>query len=216
MALPLGSAVGAIEKIIAGAASVVGYRHGTEEPQHSTEELGDGVQLRRYGPRVAAETTVRADEVAARNRGFRTLARYIFGANHTRSAILMTAPVEQQGAARAGRQIPMTAPVAQQARGDQEWVIRFFMPSDQTLDTLPEPDDAAVRLVEVPPELIAVRRFTGSRSSRAVATETDRLMNTLREFGFETTGAAAAWFYDPPWTLPLLRRNEVAVTVSAP
>ncbi|GLB82060.1 heme-binding protein [Mycobacterium kiyosense] len=215
MALPLGSVVQGIGKIITGAPSVVGYRHGTEEPAYSSEDLAGGVQIRRYGARVAAETTVRADEVAARSRGFRTLARYIFGGNHSRSEIAMTAPVQQQGAGRPGGKIAMTAPVAQESRGDREWVIRFFMPADQTLDTLPEPDDPAVRLVEVPPQTVAVRRFTGSRSSRAVAAQTDKLLNTLRDFGFQTTDTPVAWFYDPPWTLPLLRRNEIAVPVSA-
>lgn len=42
----------------------------------------DGVEIRHYGPRLAAETTVEASEERARNEGFRRLARYIFGANH--------------------------------------------------------------------------------------------------------------------------------------
>lgn len=28
------------------------------------------------------------------------------------------------------------------------------------------------------------------------------------------SGAPVAYFYDPPWTLPFLRRNEVAVPVA--
>ena len=69
-----------------------------------------------------------ADEEAARNEGFRRLARYIFGANHAR------------------QKIAMTAPVAQRREGDGGWVIRFFMPAKWTLDTLPGPDDERVEL----------------------------------------------------------------------
>jgi len=68
-------------------------------------------------------------------------------------------------------------------------------------------------LVTVPPQTIAVRRFTGSRGRRAVAAQTARLMDTLRENGFEAVDTPAAWFYDPPWTVPALRRNEIAVPV---
>ncbi len=209
----LGSIVAMIGQVIDVAGSVVGYRNGTEEPGHSVEKLTRDVQIRRYGARIAAETTVTADEVSARNTGFRRLARYIFGANHGHAEIAMTAPVAQQPNGQRGEKIAMTVPVSEEAAGDDRWVIRFFMPADKTLESLPEPDDAEVKLVTVPPETIAVRRFAGSPSRRAVATQTAKLMSTLREFGFEAIDSPAAWFYDPPWTVPVLRRNEIAVPV---
>lgn len=209
----LGSIGAMVGAVVEGAGSLVGCRHGTDEPEHSAEKLTRAVEIRRYGARIAAETTVTAGEEAARYTGFRRLARYIFGANHVNEKIEMTAPVAQHSDDRQGQKIAMTAPVSQEATDDGEWVIRFFMPADKTLESLPEPDDAGVRLVALPPETIAVRRFTGSRSRRAVATQTTELMNTLREVGFEAIDTPAAWFYDPPWTLPLLRRNEIAVPV---
>jgi SOUL heme-binding protein len=208
-----GSIGGMIGQVIDAAGSVVGYRHGAQEPDYRAEKLTRAVEIRRYGARIAAETTVTADEEAARNTGFRRLARYIFGGNHLNEKIAMTAPVAQQSSNKQGEKIAMTVPVAQKAAGDRQWVIRFFMPADKMLASLPEPDDAEVRLVTVPPETIAVRRFTGSRSRRAIAAHTAELMNTLRETGFEPVGTPAAWFYDPPWTVPALRRNEIAVPV---
>ena len=200
-------------QIIEGLGSVVGYRRGTEEPAHRTEKLTDEVEIRHYDARIAAQTTVTADEEAARNMGFRRLARYIFGANRVREKIAMTAPVAQEPTRNRGEKIAMTAPVTQESAGSNEWVIRFFMPSDKTMDVLPEPDDADIALVTVPPQTIAVRRFNGRPDARAVAVQTEKLINTLRDFGFETTDKPAAWFYDPPWTVPLLRRNEIAVPV---
>lgn len=212
----LGSMIG---QIIEGVGSVVGYRRGTEEPAYSAQKLSDAVEIRTYGARIAAQTTVTADEEAARSMGFRRLAGYIFGANHVREKIAMTAPVAQQSAGaqrtRSGAKIPMSAPVAQESAGEGQWVIRFFMPSAKTMDTLPEPDDDQISLVTVPEQHIAVRRFSGSPARREVAAQTAKLLNTLREFGFEPTDAPAAWFYDPPWTIPALRRNEIAVPVSA-
>ncbi len=199
---------------LAGAVgAIVGVRHGTEEPTYTAEQVTSRVEIRHYGPRVAAETTVTADEVAARSDGFRRLAGYIFGGNQVREKIAMTAPVAQQGGAFRGERIPMTAPVSQSATGKSEWLIQFFMPAGKPLESLPKPNDPAVQLVTVPAETVAVRRFSGSTSSRAVARETAQLRQALKETGFEAIGVPAAWFYDPPWTLPLLRRNEIAVRV---
>lgn len=89
------------------------------------------------------------------------------------------------------------------------------MPADKTMESLPEPDDDAIKLVTVPAETVAVRRFTGSRSRRAIASQTAESMRALRDLdkGFEPTGPPVAWFYDPPWTIPMLRRNEGVVPV---
>ncbi len=209
----LGVIAGAAKQLIEAGESIVGVRHGTEEPAYTIEQRTDGVEIRRYGPRIAAETTIKASEEAARNKGFRRLAGYIFGGNHTDTKIAMTAPVAQQSGGAPGEKIAMTAPVAQQPEGKDEWVIRFFMPADKTMEALPQPDNPDVRLVTVPAETIAVRRFTGSRSRNAIAAQTAALMRTLANAGFEPVGRPAAWFYDPPWTVPMLRRNEVAVPV---
>ncbi|OBK79688.1 heme-binding protein [Mycobacterium sp. 1164985.4] len=188
--------------------SLVGIRVSTEEPHHLTTKLSDRVEIRRYGPRIAAETTVDADEDRARNIGFRRLAGYIFGGNHRDEAIAMTAPVSQQSR----EKIAMTAPVAQ-AHADGNSTIRFYMPSKWTLDTLPAPDDDKVRLIEVPGETVAVLRFTGDRSPRAVAERTRELSEILRANEIEAIGPPQSWFYDPPWTLPFRRRNEIAIPV---
>ncbi|PVZ08154.1 SOUL heme-binding protein [Actinomycetospora cinnamomea] len=87
------------------------------------------------------------------------------------------------------------------------------MPSRWTMDTLPVPDDDEVRLVTVPGETVAVLRFRGDRGPRAVAARTDELLTTLSDHGVDVIGDAVAWFYDPPWTLPFRRRNEIAVPV---
>ncbi len=200
---------------VAGAvAATVGVRAGTEEPEHTIEARVGGVEIRRYGARIAAETTVAAGEEQARNEGFRRLARYIFGANHRRTKIAMTAPVAQQQASSGGERIAMTAPVVQSKAGSGGWVIRFFMPAKWTLDTLPTPDDEAVKLVTVPERLFAVLRFTGDRGPGAVAAKTSSLLDALSNSGYSPDGDPAAWFYDPPWTLPSFRRNEVAVPVT--
>lgn len=122
----------------------------------------------------------------------------------------MTAPVSQEPSS--GKKIAMTAPVSSSG-GSDGWVIRFFMPSKWTMDTLPRPDDDRVRLVEVPAETFAVLRFTGDRGRDAVAARSEDLLRTLKANGIEPAGETTSWFYDPPWTLPFRRRNEVVVPI---
>lgn len=201
------------------AGSVVGLRWGTEEPAHTvlgTLQRDDTtVEIRRYDERIAAETTVRADDESARNIGFRRLANYIFGGNSGDTEIDMTAPVTQ----RSGQQIAMTAPVAQQASGaapdaSGQSTIRFFMPARWTLDTLPRPNDDRVRLVSVPAETVAVLRFSGDRSPAEVQRRMQRLQQIVADSPYRPAGDPVAWFYDPPFTLPFRRRNEVVLPVS--
>ncbi len=164
----LNKIAGAVAQVAEAGGSIVGIRSGTEEPAYTVVREIDGVEIRRYGPRIAAETAVATDEEAARNEGFRRLARYIFGANSGKDKIAMTAPVAQQQS----EKIAMTAPVATQRGSADDWVIRFFMPSKYTMDTLPSPKDDRVRLVEVPGETVAVLRYNGSYSPEAVAART--------------------------------------------
>ena len=89
------------------------------------------------------------------------------------------------------------------------------MPGRYTLATLPRPNDSAVDIVEVPAQQVAVLRFTGDRSAAAVAAKQRLLVDALAAAAWRPDGPASAWFYDPPWTLPWLRRNEVSVPVVA-
>ena len=189
-----------------GACSVVGVRSGTEEPAFENLGTEAGLEIRRYAARLAAETRVEASEMAARSEGFSRLAGYIFGGNAGASRIAMTAPVSQQGT-----RIAMTAPVAQ-AQGAQGQSIRFFLPS--ALRDPPAPKDARVRIVEVPGETVAVYRFTGSIAPDAIAAARARLLAALPATRWVAAGEPVTWFYDPPWTIPTLRRNEIAIPVT--
>jgi len=215
---PVASVLAALAALVLAGCSVVGVRSGTEEPRYSVVERVrgvEGVEIRRYAPRLAAETVVAAGEEEARNVGFRRLAGYIFGDNRASETIAMTAPVAQEAAD--SEKIAMTAPVAQAPApgAGGGWVIRFFMPAKYTAGTLPVPTDPQVSIVEVPEETVAVRKFSGSRSPQAVAREAQILLDALGDSGWRADGPAVAWFYDPPWTLPFLRRNEVAIPVVA-
>ncbi|MFD3262686.1 SOUL family heme-binding protein [Phenylobacterium ferrooxidans] len=199
--------------ILGGLGALVGIRAGTEQPRYTVvERLGD-LEVRHYGPRLAAEATVSGSATAARSAGFEAVAGYIFGANTAKSSIAMTAPVAQS-AAGGSQTIAMTAPVTQTADGAGSWKVQFIMPARYTRATLPVPTSDKVSIVELPAQDYAVLRFSGSRSGPAVARRTGQLASALAGQGWKATGPPTAWFYDPPWTPSFLRRNEVAAPVA--
>jgi hypothetical protein len=197
-----------LSNLLLGACTVFGIRSGTEEPPYQLLDHVGAVEIRQYNARTAAETTIANDEVAARSDGFRKLAKYIFGGNTGQQSIPMTAPVSQ-----AGQEIAMTAPVAQASSGGNHWAIRFYLPAGMTEATAPKPLEPSVRIITVPPASMAVLRFSGSPTPEAVASEDTQLLETLRGSSWMAQGDPVTWFYDPPWTIPPLRRNEVAVEV---
>lgn len=193
-----------------GVGSLFGIRSGTEEPKYTVVEQVGQLEIRHYGPRIAAEATGAGDEEAARNDGFRKVAGYIFGDNQSRTTVAMTAPVAQAKS----QTISMTAPVAQSTDSQGAWRIQFFMPSKYTLETLPVPNDPAVKLVVVPPADYAVLTYSGFTGSEKVHQKTQALQSDLSTSRWQPQEAPQAWFYDPPWTLPFMRRNEISVPVT--
>jgi hypothetical protein len=115
-----------------------------EQPDYKITMTDGAIEIRSYGPMIAAEAEVKGERKAAINEGFRLIAAYIFGANTPNAKIEMTAPVQQQSS----QKIAMTASVTQQTTGDS-WTVRFIMPSNWTLETLPAPNDTRVSLKPV-------------------------------------------------------------------
>lgn len=83
------------------------------------------------------------------------------------------------------------------------------------MNSLPTPEEQGVELVAVAAETVAVLRFSGDRSRGTVAARTAELLRVLEKTAWVPSGEPVAWFYDPPWTIPFRRRNEVGVPVMA-
>ena len=202
------------------ALSVLGIRSQYEQPRYKVLEYVGSVELRAYGKRLAAEATVTApDEAAAREQAFGLLAAYIFGQNRTLGStpggsreIAMTAPVETTPVG-PPREIAMTTPVETAPSGAGRFTMRFFLPGELTWETAPTPLDARVRLVDLPGETLAALAFSGSTGRAAVARRKSELIDALKPSAWRPTAEPVTLFYDPPFTLPFLRRNEVAVAV---
>jgi hypothetical protein len=172
------------------------------------------IEIRDYPSVIVAEVSVAGDRDQAVNAGFRILAGYIFGKNEPQAKIAMTTPVTQQATLSDGKgeTIAMTTPVTQSQQGNQ-WLVQFMMPSQYTLATLPKPKDDRIRFYATAPQRIIALRFSGFWTDRNLWKQLARLQDYVAAKGIATTGPHRYAYYNSPFTLPFLRRNEVMLTV---
>ena len=185
-----------------------------DEPAHTVIRSEGAIEIRDYEAVIEASVEVEGDRRGAVNDGFRPLAGYIFGGNQSRDAagaeeIAMTTPVIQS----ASQRIAMTSPVTQEIAEDGVWRIAFIMPAQWTMATLPVPDNAEVRLVEIPARRMAAIRFSGRARDAMLAEKQAELLEFLAANGYRVIGEPQYAYYNPPWTLGPFRRNEVMVEV---
>ena len=204
----------AIELTFSGGAMAI------EEPSFEVIEKSGDIEIRQYRPFIVAETLVEGDMDAASGAGFRLIADYIFGNNQSRVAsadkssekIAMTAPVTIQPATRSEK-IAMTAPVTIASQGAR-WRVHFVMPGEYSLATLPIPRNPAVTLREVPGKRYAALVFSGLAGEEKVQEKARELQDWLKSRNLEFSATPQLARYNPPWTLPFLRRNEILIEIS--
>ena len=209
---PYFTAFAALMLVLSSGCSVVGI-NSVEEAAYTAVITDDPFELRDYEPMVIVETTIDDDFENAGNKAFKRLFAYITGNNLSNSDISMTAPVIADPAATSsGTDIAMTAPVLQQySQGG--WRYAFVLPADLTLETAPKPIDDKVRLAEVEPRKVAVIQYSGFWSEHSMQQKTSALNDWISANNLIATSEPRWAGYNPPWTIPFLRRNEVMIDV---
>jgi SOUL heme-binding protein len=207
-----------------------------EEPRYEVLEKSGDIELRAYAPMIIAEAVVDGTLDQASNQGFRLIADYIFGGNIAKSGapgekIAMTAPVTIESKSEPkpeskpesksdtksepqSQKIEMTAPVTVEPTkegADNKWRIHFVMPSKYTLATLPTPKNPRVTLREIPAQKSAVMVYSGFNGEEKLKQKTAALQTWMNERKLVATSAPQLARYDPPWTLPFMRRNELMI-----
>lgn len=187
------------------ACSVVGSE-AAPEPKYTGVVTQPPFEVRDYGELVVVKTTMADGSSAA----FGRLFNYISGQNEGARKIDMTAPVLNINPAE-GTTIAMTAPVLQNNEGNREMI--FVLTDEFTPDTAPLPSDPKVLLTTIAARRVAVVRYSGSMDDNAPAEEA-RLREWLQTKGLQPVGPAEVAGYNPPWTLPAYRRNEVLIPIA--
>ena len=177
-------------------------------PSFSVVATEKGYQIRRYDPYIIAETSMSS---ASGSSGFKELFQYISGNNVGQAKISMTAPVLKSGGD-AGQKLPMTAPVMK-GSGAGGGLISFVMPPGIRLEELPQPKSSRITLREVPGHRAAVVRFSGVADAEVVRGKTEHLLQNLQHDGVHILSLPTTALYNPPWTPPFMRRNEIVVEI---
>ena len=170
----------------------------TEEPKFSLLEKDQSFELRLYEPKIIAEVEVDGDMSAASRKGFRQIADFIFGNNTAQSG--------------KSEKISMTAPVGVQ-QSEKGWKVSFVMPSQYTLETLPKPNNPQILIKQLPAKQFALIRFSGLVDEEKMQAKSAELNQWITMKKLNPVGTPELARYNPPWTLPFLRRNELMVEV---
>ena len=180
-----------------------------QEPAYRVLDKRDGYEVRRYKPYIVAETRVKGEHDEAMNRGFRRLFKYIDGENTGSKNIPMTAPVIAEPGD-TSEKIPMTAPVIQEKTGNSH-LVSFVMPEGSTIKDLPEPASPEVTLREVPARDVAVLSYSWYAGEKKIMNKVKELLTYLEKDGVAFKPGFQSARYDPPWTPPFMRRNEIFI-----
>lgn len=171
-----------------------------DEPAFTPLKHPSGLELRTYQPYMVAETQVAAAFEGVSDAAYPPLVSYVTGRNGT------------------GRKVPMRAPVRQQQiPGDEGlWRVQFVMPWEYLASMLPPPGDASVTLMQVPAQVLAVRRYRGGWGEARWREEEAALLAAIEAAGLDPIGAPIFARYNPSFVPGFLRRNEVMIEVSLP
>ena len=128
----------------------------------------------------------------------------------------MTAPVAIETVQ--STKIAMTVPVGIEAskdsgKGVNQWVFSFVMPSEYTMATLPKPLNPLVSIRELPAQRRAAITFSGFYNEAKVLEKTKALEEWIKSKQWPAIGNPQFARYNPPWSIPFMRRNEILITV---
>ena len=176
--------------VSAGCASV---RAGYESAPYKVVRQDGKFELRDYPALVVAETPMRGAD-----NSFMRLFHFIGGENAAK------------------QKISMTTPVFMNDTGGTNATMAFVMPAKSSLNNLPQPSEPGVTLKQIPAGEFAVLRFSGGRNENNATNAVTRLTAWLAQEKIAPVGEPVFAYFDPPWTPPFLRRNEVMLRVTQP
>lgn len=166
-----------------------------EHPKYEILSTDKHIETRLYQSMTIAQVVVNGERSDAIRKGFKIIADYIFGNNQNNAEIAMTAPVQQQGS-------------------KDFWKVSFVMPSKHSLDTLPEPNNKKITLKTDNQKKFVAIVFSGTGSDSNIQKNTTKIQTYIKDNNLKTKDEFKYAFYNPPWTLPFLRRNEIMVEIA--
>ena len=161
-----------------------------EESKYNVVKSNEIYEVRKYSDRLAVQA-VNTNQ----NNSFQKLFNYISGNNETNEEIKMTTPVTQM-------------------KKNGNTTMQFYLPSNFNKDNVPNPSRSDVEIVNIEGGYYAVIRYSGRASDKNFIKHKEILENELKKDNISIVGPAIKATYNRPFTLPMLRRNEVMLEVN--
>ncbi len=169
-------------------------RLGYESPGYKITQRDDQFEIRTYGS-LAMVSAPMGGSVEKADDSFMKLFRYISKNNEAGQKISMTTPVLMTG-------------------DDSGRRMNFLMPKEMSASDAPAPKETGMKVGTFAAGRYAVVRFSGSLTDKSVKDAEQRLRKWAARQRVSLQGSAIVAGYDPPFTPPPLRRNEVMIQVA--
>ena len=159
-----------------------------EETNYEVVKENKIYEIRKYPNRLVIETN------SVQGNGFRKLFNYISGNNKENEEIKMTVPVTQE-------------------IKNENMTMQFYLPSKFNKDNAPKPVDSEVKILTIEGGYYAVIEYSGRSSDKNFLKNKDILDKALKQDNLLVLSPPIRASYNSPFTLPMLKRNEVIYRV---
>ena len=159
-----------------------------EETNYEVVKENKIYEIRKYPNRLVIETN------SVQGNGFRKLFNYISGNNKENEEIKMTVPVTQE-------------------IKNENMTMQFYLPSKFNKNNAPKPVDSEVKILTIEGGYYAVIEYSGRSSDKNFLKNKDILEKALKQDNLLVLSPPIRASYNSPFTLPILKRNEVMYKV---
>ena len=156
-----------------------------DEVKYTTVSKSKLYEIRKYPDRLVVET-----ETSEQNSGFKRLFKYISGNNKDKKEIKMTTPVTQ-------------------TEKNGNMTMQFYIPTEFNENNVPNPNNLEVKVLNIKGGLYAAIVYSGRASEGNYNKHKNILEDQLKKDKISIISNPIRATYNSPFTLPMLRRNEV-------
>ena len=160
-----------------------------EEANYKVVKENKNYEIRKYSDRLVIETN------STQGNAFRKLFNYISGNNEQKEEIKMTVPVTQE-------------------IKNGNMTMQFYLPSKFNKDNAPKPSNEEIEILTIEGGYYAVIKYSGRSSDKNFLKNKDILEKQLKQDNVVILSPPIRASYNSPFTLPILKRNEVMYRVN--
>jgi DNA gyrase inhibitor GyrI len=160
-----------------------------EEANYEVVKENQEYEIRKYSDRLVIETN------SIEGNGFRKLFNYISGNNEE------------------SQEIKMTVPVTQEIKNGS-MTMQFYLPLKFNKDNAPKPSNSDIKILNIEGGYYAVIKYSGRSSDKNFLKNKNILEKQLKQDNITIISPPIRASYNSPFTLPMLKRNEVMYKIN--